>query len=42
MPAVMPAQRFLAAVCLVWGAWELRGLARLRAVAIRAHPSTEA
>jgi membrane-associated phospholipid phosphatase len=30
MPAVMPAQRLLATVCLVWGAWELRGLARLR------------
>jgi membrane-associated phospholipid phosphatase len=28
MPAVMPAQRLLATVCLVWGAWELRGLAR--------------
>lgn len=27
MSAVMPAQRILAAVCLVWGAWELRGLA---------------
>jgi hypothetical protein len=33
MPAVMPAQRFLATVCLVWGAWEIRGLARLRAAA---------
>jgi membrane-associated phospholipid phosphatase len=33
MPAVMPAQRFLATVCLVWGAWELRGLARLHAAA---------
>jgi membrane-associated phospholipid phosphatase len=33
MPAVMPAQRILATVCLVWGAWELRGLTRLRAAA---------
>jgi hypothetical protein len=33
MPAVMPAQRILATVCLAWGAWELRGLARLRAAA---------
>jgi len=41
MPAVMPAQRLLATICLVWGAWELRGLARLRTVAVRAQPSTE-
>jgi membrane-associated phospholipid phosphatase len=33
MPAVMPAQRILATVCLAWGAWELRGLVRLRAAA---------
>jgi hypothetical protein len=33
MPAVMPAQRVLAIICLAWGAWELRGLARLRAAA---------
>ena len=33
MPAVMPAQGLLATVCLVWGAWELRGLVRLRAAA---------
>ena len=29
IPAVMPAQRVVAAVCLAWGAWEIRCLGRL-------------
>ena len=29
IPAVMPAQRVAAAVCLAWGAWEIHGLGRL-------------
>ena len=38
MPAVMPAQRVLAAVCLAWGAWEMACLAGLRgAASYRAH-----
>jgi hypothetical protein len=29
IPAVMPAQRVVAAVCLAWGAWEIGCLGRL-------------
>ena len=29
IPAVLPVQRVVAAVCLAWGAWEIRGLGRL-------------
>jgi membrane-associated phospholipid phosphatase len=29
IPAVLPAQRVVAAVCLAWGAWEIRCLGRL-------------
>jgi membrane-associated phospholipid phosphatase len=29
IPAVMPAQRVVAAICLAWGAWEIRCLGRL-------------
>jgi membrane-associated phospholipid phosphatase len=31
MPAVLPAQRAIAIVSLAWGAWEIRGLVRMRA-----------
>lgn len=31
IPAILPAQRVLAAVCLVWGAWDMLALFRMRA-----------
>jgi membrane-associated phospholipid phosphatase len=38
MPAVMPAQRVIALVCLGWGAWDIAALARQRAAIATATP----